>query len=345
MTIRTAAILVLGVLALVAASSCVGAEDNPTLVKDLRVIGMSLEPPELSLKPCNPALFVALAAPDAGVGLGAGFGFDAGVSSDALLRALSRVPLTLSMLVLDPQGEGRELGYRLRGCSRVGDRTCMAEHGSVELASGTLVPGENTLRLENQSQPAAARLDDAAATPLIVDVLRNDTYRGLGGIRLPLVLEVATADGAERVYAQKLMVFSCQFLPGQKANQTPIVPGILADGATWNESTDLEVSGGADVDLEPASFDDREESYVVPSFELKPVQLVESWKLAWMTTSGLMSTYETGGTNFAGQAGRHKVRWQPDTRLGAPQNFSIFVVTRDGRGGSSWIRRNARWTP
>ena len=101
----------------------------------------------------------------------------------------------------------------------------------------------------------------------------------------------------------------------------------------------------AGVRLEPLPFEDQQETYVVPSLELKPVNLTESWKVTWLTTSGTMSPYNTGGTDLQGMTGRHNAKWRPDQAATEAQDVDFYFVVRDGRGGSSWLRRSVRWEP
>jgi hypothetical protein len=126
---------------------------------------------------------------------------------------------------------------------------------------------------------------------------------------------------------------------------TPVLPGVLINGEPWPENDVREISTKADVSLAPEDFSALEESYVVPSLELKPVNLTESWKVTWMTTSGTMSPYNTGGTDLVGNTGRHNAKWKPDQSATTKQDVDFYFVVRDGRGGQSWMKRSARWSP
>ncbi len=320
-------------------TGCVGSDDDPSQLRDLRVVAMRFDPPEIALNPCNPVLFAALSEP------GASERFDAGLSDELIVKALGAVPMALTVLVGDPKGEGRSLDYRLRVCSDAQDRQCLPGLGAVELAHGTMTAGENTIVLSGASHPAQAILPDEERTPMLVSVLQKDAYRGLGGIRVPLVLELSSPDGAERILAQKLMIYSCQFLPGQTTNVAPVLQGFTARGETWNDDAPLDVKGSEEIAIDAADFSRLEEDYVVAGFDLKPIPLHESWKLSWLTTQGRMSEYQTGGTDFAGQSGRHRVKWIPNLRSGESEDVFFYVVARDGRGGTSWVSRRARLTP
>jgi hypothetical protein len=317
---------------LLALGACLSGQDDPTTVKDLRVLGLSFEPPELMLEGCNAQLLLGLAQPT-----------DGGLPTvdPALLAKLfvaAAQPLAFRALIADPAGAGRPLEYTVRACASSGDRTCNQPGEVVELARGSTTGGELSLSV----LPAAQLLADG--TPLLLRALELDGYKGLGGIRLPLVLELIS-DTGEHVFAQKLMVYSCQLLPQRKANLTPRLPGLTWRGERWPEDEVKEHAGQAGVAIEPEDFTALEESYVEPSLALEPVELEESWKLNWMTTSGTFGAYGTGGTDFSGETGRHQNTWRPDPTATEPREVSLSFVVRDGRGGESWLTRRVRWTP
>ncbi len=324
------------VAVVVAGAACVEPEDNPTTLHDLRVIGMRFEPPEILMPGCNPQLLLGAAA-----GAADGGTISLPPQFQQLLAQYAGRPLQFSALISDEGGGGRELAYRLLACANRGDRQCKNEGDFVLLREGKTTAGELTAVVA----PGLQFLDDGAATPLLLEVIQQDTFRGLGGVRVPVVLEVSAPDTGERIYAQKLMVYSCQFFPEQKQNVTPVLPGVEWQGEPWPEDEVKAHAGREEVRLTPVDFTELEEPYVVPSLQLQPVQLVESWKISWMTTSGTMSTFNTGGTIPTGDTGRHRSSWQPDPKATEPRDVTLWFVVRDGRGGSSWTSRRVRWTP
>jgi hypothetical protein len=263
--------------------------------------------------------------------------YSSACSTDPVVLAptLAR-PVTLTALIPDPLGEGRELEYVLAACSSQNDDLC--EEDRVELKQGTTRGGE--LKLTLFPGPGASRLSDG--TFLAQRVLDRDTYKGLGGVRLPLVLEVR--GGGERIFASKLMVYDCPFFPEMKPNVQPVLPEPLLEGEPWAEGAPRELSGPGPFVIEAQDFSALEESYVVRSFELKPVPLIESWQLAWHTSLGSISPDETGGSIPGGGEGRHRVEWRPPRDVPA-QDVQFWVVVRDGRGGASWMSRTVRYTP
>jgi len=297
------------VLGLLLCAACVGPEDNPSTVKDLRVLGIRMDPPEVLADTC---------------------------STDLSAIITFSQPVRLTALIADPRGQGRELDYTLWACASQSDITCREDQ--VELTRGVTGPG--ALQVQLQPGPAVSRLPDG--TFLAQRVVEKDTYRGLGGVRMPLVMWLR--GGEEQLYSQKLMVYGCRYFPEMQANVQPELPGLLLEGEPWEEGVPRELSGPGPFRIEPMDFTDRQEAYVVPSFELKPVNLQEQWQLAWFTTLGRVTPNETGGADFGGTVERHNVEWQPG-RDAQAQEVRFWVTVRDGRGGLSWVQRSVKYTP
>lgn len=291
------------------ATGCVGPSDNPSTVHDLRVLAVAVEPSEVLAPTCE--------------------------LEESALAAFA-VPIAYRALIIDPAGAGRTLDYALFGCADPRDRACSETEERALLSSGTAPSGELTLTLS----PALALLDDG--TPLLQKVLELDDYRGLGGLRVPLVLRVRAGD--EEIYAQKLLVFGCRFFPEMQPNVTPVLPGVTFAGEAWPAGEVKPASGPGPFELTPLDFSPLEEAYVVPSFELQPVNLAESWELSWYTSSGTISPNQTGGTTVDGVERRHRVEWSPPDDA-VEGDVTFWIVVRDGRGGTSWLTRTAHHLP
>lgn len=326
--------LPLAAASLVLLAGCLGPQDNQTSVHDLRVLGMQFSPPEVMLPGCNARLIGGLIAAS---------GSDAGLSLDprviAVLALGASVPLDFVTLVADPAGEGRQLSYELRTCISTGDRTCGNDGENVLLAQGTTTAGELKLKLTL----GTVLLPDA--TPLLLGVINRDLYKGFGGIRVPVVLHLKSPDTAEEIYAQKLMVFQCQFFPQMKQNVLPVLPGLDLVGESWGEAEVRELAGEGPFLVAPQDFVALEEPYVVPSLTFTPVNLVERWKVDYYTSVGTFDTNESGGADLGGNDETHKSRWQPGKKVTAPTDVDFWFTARDGRGGESWLHRKAHWTP
>lgn len=309
-------------LGAVLASACVGPTDDPSQVHDLRVLAAQAEPPELQATSC---------------------------SNDPIAQIPFLRPVKVSWLIADPAGEGRELTYTVTACANVNDRKCENENDFIELAAGTTQAGvlEHSFFLVGEFKQGEFRpllLPDEV--PLLQETISQDTYKGLGGVRIPLVLRIQGGD--EIIYAQKLMVLSCKFFADQKPNTNPAFAGFTLDGQEWGENTVRTLSGDAPFVVEPIDFADREEPYIVPSFSLEPVYLQEAWKVAWHATAGQFSSSETGGVDFAGEGERHRNEWAlraEEKDEGIERDITFTFVARDGRGGISWAERKAKWVP
>jgi len=324
----------LAVTAAALLAGCLGPQDNQTNVHDLRVLGMQFDPPEVMLPGCNARLIGGLIAAGAS---------DGGIALDprivAVLALGASVPLDFTTLIADPNGGSRQLSYELRACISTGDRTCGNDGENVLLAQGTTAAGELKTRLTL----GTVLLPDA--TPLLLGVINKDLYKGFGGIRVPVVLHLKASDTNEEIYAQKLMVFQCQFFPQMKQNVLPVMPGVNLEGEDWPETDVRELAGEGPFLVEPQDFVDREEPYVVPSLTFTPVNLVERWKVNYFASVGTFDTSESGGADLGGNDETHKSRWQPGTRYKTATDVDFWFTARDGRGGESWLHRKAHWTP
>jgi hypothetical protein len=301
-----------------ALGACAPDMDEPTLVHDLRVLGVSTDPPELMLPTCE--------------------------ASPEVLAALD-AEVQYRALIVDPKGGGRELAYQLYACTDDEDLACADGQERVLLAEGRTRAGELTLPI----RPGSRFLPDG--TSLLERVRERDAYGGLGGVRLPLVLRLEA--GEERIHAQKLLVYSCPHVEGMRANQNPQLPGLVLQGEPWPHAEGApavalpELRGPGPFELRAQDFRALEESYVVANFALEPVPLSESWTLTWHASLGKLNLAQTGGTDFGGQESRNRVEWEPHEENGSAeaQLVTFWVVVRDGRGGQSWLSRQALWFP
>ncbi|HZN94952.1 MAG TPA: hypothetical protein VFB81_19700 [Myxococcales bacterium] len=311
-------------VAALAGAGCVSIPDDPTTVHDLRVLGISMEPPEL-MAPVCPSLS----------------GGQITIPEEDLATYAAQV--TLRALLVDPAGNGRPISYELFACSSLGDRTCEKETETVLIASGQTTAGAFT----HTFRPGTILLPNGQ--PLLFQVLQNDTvYHGLGGIRVPLVLHVG-AQG-EEIFAQKIMLYSCQFFPDQQANVTPALPGMNMNGNPWPEEPEvLQLTGRGPFRTLPDDMAALQEPYVVPSIPdqngtVTRIDLVESWKLSWYTDYGTFSSATTGGTDASGRESRHNDEWRLPANA-EERDVTYWVVVRDGRGGLSWKTWRAHYTP
>ncbi len=324
--------------------SCVPPTDDPSQVKDLRVLAINFEPPELMAANCDALLNQA----------------DAGTLNPAAFASVFQ-PVNMTWLIMDPAGEGRAIGWDVKACASQTDSKCENEGDFATLASGTTHAAGSThsIELKQTLVPGFtfvnAPPDGGMGDLLFIEVISQDRFRGIGGVRMPIMLHIKA--GTEEVYAMKLMVFSCRLFPEMKPNVNPVLPGMTYttdesrtlgadDGGLWGEN-DLPQFSGKDggIRFEPLPFTDLQEPYVVPTFELKPLNLVESWKVSWHTDLGRITPNQTGGVGFDGVEEKHRVFWAPLQAENTEQDVNFWMVVRDGRGGQTWIQRKLHWKP
>ncbi|MBU8898878.1 hypothetical protein DRW03_10680 [Corallococcus sp. H22C18031201] len=301
-----------GLVLALGAVACVDPKDKPDLVHDFRVLGLSTERPELYAPICE--------------------------LTDEAIDSL-RSEVTFRALMVDPNGQGRPIQYTLWACADADDTTCSDTANRVKLAEGSTNEGELSLAIH----PGDTTAEDG--TPLLVRVKEKDPYQGLGGVRMPLVLHAKA--GNEEVYAQKLMVFWCPLVEGMKPNVNPTLPGLRLEGESWSASGVPEIRGKGPFVLQAEDVSALQEEYIVPGLReyQQAVHLKESWIIAWYATFGEFSPQVTGGTDFGGQAGRHRTEWEPPEELGEARDVVFWAVVRDGRGGQSWVSRRLHWSP
>ncbi len=307
--------------------------DNPTTVHDLRVLGMSFDPPDVMMNACTPQVFGLLLAG------GADGGFVIPPQVQELLAVPASKQLTFKALIADPAGNGRSLRYELSTCANNGDRECNADGSRIVLWSAELPAGEITAKVMVGAQLMSN------GDPLLTEVIKRDPYKGLGGIRVPVVLKVFGPDSGELIYAQKLMVYWCHFFPAMKQNVQPVLPGMTFEGTEWKEDEVREVTGHGPFRVAPLDYAALEESYVVPTLQFKPVTLQESWLITHHTTLGTMSPYQTGGGLSTQVEGSVESDWAPDSTQTSSTDVTFWFTVRDGRGGESWLSRKVRFNP
>lgn len=297
--------------ALLTLTACLGVQDDPTKVVDLRVLAVQLDPPELMATSCD-------------------------FNDPSVLLPFAQ-PIALTALIVDPAGAGRSLEYELLGCADQQDLRC--EDSRVVLAQGSTSAGELVLSVT----PALAVLEDGR--PLMQATLEEDPYFGFGGVRVSLVLHLR--GGEEEIFAQKLMVYSCPLVPGMVPNVNPFVPELSIAGAPWTGGTVPLLTGEGPHPIEVADPGAAEEAYVVPSLEAspQPIALTEAWTMTWHADYGRFDPQTTGGSDFTGGVNRLRGRWFPPSDAEARDLVRVWVVVRDGRGGQAFVERSFRFTP
>lgn len=232
----------------------------------------------------------------------------------------------LVALVTDPRDPLREVSYHWRACGLTAELRCSDADWSIDLGEGSAPTSELTGVLEIDDE-----LRDAAR--------QTDTFMGFGGLFFVAQLTVEEG-GPERRDAIKQVPGSSGFPEGTSENRNPSPPGLLHDGAEWPEPEVLEVSPGAEVSIEPTAPEGDAESYSVYRFDLGVQDLEEYLGYSFFASAGSWTRNGSGGSPdpIAVETSLASVWTAPDVE----GDVTIWVVVRDGRGGTAWTGRQVR---
>ncbi len=323
------------------AGACTPEFEDSTLVKDLRLLAIQAEPPEILID--LPAV----------------------TDNPALLAQLPSVQIT--PLVIDPRGGGRPVAFRVQACGnrpedgdrgadngpgRVNDTISQAPcpEGALAIAEGEVVPGEDG------SAPIAVTFQPRPEL-LIQAVMADPLSLELG---LPITLSFTFRAGAEQVVAVKRVLFSPRLAPGQLPNRNPRIPHLSVRAGRGEPLTQLEaaappsVAAGASLQVVPAPGE--AEPYLARAFSRDERRFVveeipaETLRYSFYATSG---GFSPGGLSTFPSPLRNAPVVEIESTYAAPAELPpgerrpayLFVVVRDERGGSSFIRGHLRLGP
>jgi hypothetical protein len=337
--------------------------DDETTVKDLRVLGVSAEPPELLLEGGALAMQAELCpTPEILQALAAEL---------AMHLPPSLPTMTLRPLVADPQGGGRPVHYRAV--------VCVSPTGGVDEqgGGGNMMPGgvrqtigrgacpDNAPLLGEADVPVGPSLTANIEVPLpltkdlLVAALGQDPLGLVYG--LALTVQVTVSAGQEQVVARKRVLVTARLTPEQVANQNPLIPAVSFrktedDPLTpfdpgqpptvrLGEKLRIEPSAG-EKQMYPTRIGDRHTGCV-------HTQVVsEALRFAFFATAG---TFSPPVTNTEPPVFREpgndvhrleSVYEAPKELLpGQSDLVHLWIVTRDERAGSSSVELTLRLVP
>jgi hypothetical protein len=349
MTLRTTRHVVLWSTLVLAASGCTPDFDEVWQVKDLRILALKADPPEVL------AATLALVAPK----------------------------VTLTALVVDPTDPNRVVSWELWACPSA------SFSGTGSGSRGSSCEGATTRELIARKKSKLDQITaELTPTPeLLTAALKEDPGRGFGGV--PLLVELRIDDDkAGLVQAVKRVVYGLALplsiealtqgkgikLPPAKdgawagacrsaapacdkglecllsrclkrPNVNPEVSGVSVDkkavGSSWS------VAAGEELELLPAPAAGDKEPYVVQTFSGGTKQLEEYLTWRFYTTSGVLSHANTGGKPSP-IVDKKKVdditsTWTPaDLSKQSSQQAILWIVVQDDRGGVGWTSLSAQ---
>ncbi len=312
-------------------AGCTSFED-PDIVVDLRVLGMSADRPEQIVD-------VDLANPQMPV---------------QLLQQL--VPAEVCALVADPAFD-RRIRYTLTLCS-YGDYYRCSPDAAVTIATGTVDDPETA--------PTPPRICGTVPTNanllgVLLDTLDGDQLRGLGGVDylVQLTMGGVDADPALDLYAAKDLRVAPRIPAARQANQNPHVdrieatidggpPTALGDGRCVDRAPTLTVKPHDQVRFTPIESADARESYVVPTLDGTGRMFTESLTYQWIASAGGFSSGSTGGPrDFTGNPPPLFSDWRAPSAedIAGPTDISLWIIQRDERLGVTWYQSCIRVVP
>lgn len=224
--------------------------------------------------------------------------------------------VTFDTLVADPGGAGRELSYAWAICApgdggvgRCGDPANILALGSGLTATWT-VPAD-----------ALAGLDaDSARVGVDVFVVLGIEARGAVD---------ASGDTPHDVAFKRVRISTN---PAPNAN--PVLTSFAVAGQTSPGA--VTVVPEVDLPLEARPASDAQEAYLLAS----GAQAVEEARFTWLITSGGVGDAVSFGEADANGDAVGRTIWNLPSGVEASATATVWVVLRDGRGGTTWATQN-----
>jgi hypothetical protein len=331
--------------------------DDPSTVKDLRILAVAAEPSEVILNVATEADVAGAVIPPM-------------VLTPLIVDPLGRpVALTISACANDPNApsppnNGSDpTGYPAGGVrATVGSALCDGDPTRIVLAENldvtTGAPGPLTL---TPDWLIAAFQRDVFLGP-------DGTLHGGFDLGMPVVFQLTAQAGNETAIAVKRALFWRQPVRAdQTPNRSPQMPGVRAydrrDETTAEPLPDaLEpVESGTTADVPPGGLwiepvdaaapmvTAEAESYVTATLDrltgqVTPVDVKETLTYTFYASAGTFSPQQTSSEPPPGVTpqGRLHIESKYTPAIGGPRDVTIWIVVRDERGGASWVMRSLR---
>lgn len=316
--------------ALVLAGACATFED-PTVVIDLRVVGMTADPPEQVID-------VDLSDPQTVP------------QPDELLAQLS--PTRVCAHVADP-GAARELAWSMRACLLTEDYRCDPARPSLLLGAGALADPDAAPQGGRACSLIEYDADPAGWLALLADALEGSPTRGLGGLDYAVELRIGdpAVDPALDVFAVKQVRISARLPANKVANQNPRItglqisrPGVGGQGAPAGRCADVpdpfEVAPRSRVTLFPLepgedTANPAREEFTLPTLDGGFETFTETISYQWLVGAGSITDPITGGPpDIFGNQTLLGTEWTAPGTVGSI-DVPVWLVQRDERYGVS----------
>ena len=354
-----------GLAALALAAAGCETFDDPSTIKDLRLLAARLEPAEIILDPMAPGAPLPAFRLSPLLVDGPRSGAETRPISFSL-RACANDPLAPSA----PGSGGEAAGNYPAGGARstVGSARCPADSA----VSWTLpvMPAPAPLASPDAPSFMVTLTPAQIAAAFQVDVFPGHLGHLHGGfdLRLPIAFEITARAGDDIVTGiKRLIVWPGPIAPDHHANQNPQIDQLLGyperdattllpvgTTAVLANDTPAVVTAGHGFWIEPrGAVAEPYLTTVIDRYtdETRPDSVpAETLRYSFFATAGKFEPNETtselafGATTTTGRVPIESHYLAPDT-VTAPLMVRIIVVVRDDRGGTSWIERPLVVTP
>lgn len=334
--------------------------DDPSTVKDLRILAVTTDPSEVILNVADPADLPGVAIP----------------------------PITLTPLIVDPQGQGqRPVTLTISACANDPnapsppndgtDPTGYPAGGARATVGSALCDGDPTriVLADNVDVTAAAPAPFTLAPDWLLAAFQRDVFFGPDGalhggfdLGMPVVFQLTVHAGGETAIGVKRALFWRQAVRAdQTPNAIPRIPGVRAyarrDEATAEPLPDaiVAVEPGVALDvgvdglwMEPVDaaapvITAQAESYVTATLDrvtgqVAPIDVKETLTYTFYASAGTFAPLQTSSEPPPGVIPQSRLHIE--SKYEPPKDFSgdvtVWIVVRDERGGASWITRTLR---
>lgn len=314
-------------LAALAAAGCASFED-PSLVIDLRVVGMTMTP-----------------APERVIDVD--LRGDQPPTVDDVLAQLQQQPAPrVCASVADP-ATARDLRYSMHACLLDDDERCDPARPQILLADGEILYDPEVWI--GDAEPACAEVPvDGNFVGLLYDALMAAPESAIVGVDFAVQLRIGRVDEhpANDVFGTKRGRVAARIPEMRRPNQNPQIVELqvsVNDVAIFNSSHRpcaqpfgelAEVRGGDRVTLYPVEADGTRETFYSPTLDGEFVEVTEYIEYQWLAVRGSFSDETTGGPpDLLGNESLLGTDWTAPTGLGGVTDVPIWVVARDARYG------------
>lgn len=333
---------VLGMLLLGACASF----PDPDVVVDLRILGMTAEPPEQVID----------------------VDLDAGVDPAMVLAQLQ--PTEVCALVAEPDRE-RALKWSMTLCALDGDERCgepdeddpdQTPLPTVLLEEGIAPDYETTPVLGPDDRMCTTIAPSPDLLAVIATALERADFGGVGGIDYGVSLAVVGADEplAPAIFGGKGIRVSARIPMERTPNLNPTLDGIDASldggepvrlplGRCIEQTAPLTMAVGSKLRLTPIENAATRDVYVVPTLDGSTRMFTESPTYQWLAGAGGYSAGSTGGTrDGVGNLPPLFTDFTPPQKpeeIGEGVNVPLWMIQRDERLGARIYESCVRVVP